>query len=396
MNPGFYLKFTGRDRARTLLRPLLTGAAAGALTGGLTALLFLYLFPAWSPLNGWPPGPWGGRFVFPWRTGASAVVQVAQKVGPAVVGISRKAPALDPQSGILALEEHSTGSGVFFDQRGYLVTNYHVVQDSQFLEISLAGGETLLGHVVGADQLADLAVVKVNPGELREGPDSLVVAPFGDSDGLQVGETVIAIGNPLGLNLQRTVTVGVVSALDRKLDIEGITFNFIQTDAAINRGNSGGPLMNQQGRVIGINTAKIFLPGGGTEGLGFAIPSRSVVPVLEKILALGTELKSYLGIYPMTLETKGDGGRGNPGTPAEDGGGVLIRLVIPGSPAKKGGLQDGDVILKFDGQKVLSVNDLRGILDEKMPGETAELVIRRGREVLPIRLTLGERPAARG
>lgn len=190
----------------------------------------------------------------------TAVVQAVKEVGPAVVGITTRVYDKDIFNRRVAVGQ-SVGSGVIFDKKGYIVTNNHVVSGSKEVNVSLSNGQTVPGKVVGTDASTDLAVVKI------DSSDSLPVAVLGDSDALQIGETAIAIGNPLGLEFQGTVTVGVISALNRSLDDIDQRFKLIQTDAAINPGNSGGALVTADGKVVGINSAKISKEG--IEGMGF-------------------------------------------------------------------------------------------------------------------------------
>ena len=204
----------------------------------------------------------------------TAVVQAVKKVGPAVVGITTKVYNRDIFNRPVQVGE-GVGSGIIFDKNGYIVTNNHVVGNNKTVNVSLADGRTFEGTVVGTDARTDLAVVKITA-------DNLTVAALGDSDTLQVGEPAIAIGNPLGLEFQGTVTAGVISSLNRTIVGEGVPMELIQTDAAINPGNSGGALVDADGEVIGINSAKIAKEG--VEGLGFAIPINTARPVLDALI----------------------------------------------------------------------------------------------------------------
>ena len=217
----------------------------------------------------------------------TAVVQAAKKVSPAVVGITTKVYNRDMFNRKVLVGE-GVGSGVIFDKAGYIVTNNHVVGTAKTVIVSLADGQSTEGTVVGRDEKTDLAVVKIKM-------DNLPVAEFGDSDSLQVGEPAIAIGNPLGLEFQGTVTVGVISSLNRTIGAEGQSMKLIQTDAAINPGNSGGALVDADGKVIGINSAKISKEG--VEGLGFAIPINAARPILQDLIKNGKVVRPYLGLY---------------------------------------------------------------------------------------------------
>ncbi|MDO9535272.1 MAG: trypsin-like peptidase domain-containing protein [Bacillota bacterium] len=216
-----------------------------------------------------------------------AVVNAAKKVTPSVVGITNYAVFRDFR-GQTYLRELSTGSGVIIDSSGFIITNFHVIEGFHEITVNLGNGEEVSAEVVGSDSFTDLAVLRVEKNDL-------VAAEFADSNKLHVGEPAIAIGNPLGLNFQQTVTLGVVSATRRQITIQGQNFNFIQTDAAINNGNSGGALVNINGEVIGINTAKINL--GGVEGMGFAIPSNTVRETALELIEHGQITRPWLGVY---------------------------------------------------------------------------------------------------
>ena len=219
---------------------------------------------------------------------SSTVTKIAKRVGPSIVGI--RMVTLSPRNwyyGDAMSQSKYEGSGIIIDSKGYIMTNYHVVQyadpknsisKNTTLEVFLSDGRQAMAKFIGGDQKSDLAVIKI---DLK----NLPVAEFGDSDALEVGELAVAIGNPLGLEFQGSVTVGVISALNRTISIDDRTLNLIQTDAAINPGNSGGALLNSKGEVIGINTAKISL--SGVEGLGFAIPINEAKPIVDQLIMFG-------------------------------------------------------------------------------------------------------------
>ncbi|EAX48392.1 peptidase S1 and S6, chymotrypsin/Hap [Thermosinus carboxydivorans Nor1] len=306
------------------------------------------------------------------------IVRAAQAVGPAVVGITNKAYARDFFNRKVLIEQ-GTGSGVIFDSNGYIATNYHVVQNAQEIVVSLADGRTFNGRVLGVDPATDLAVVKVDA-------TGLPAAVLGDSDSLMVGEPAIAIGNPLGLEFKGSVTAGVISALNRSIEIGERKFKLIQTDAAINPGNSGGALVNADGMVIGINSAKISVPG--VEGIGFAIPINTARPILQSIIDKGRVIRAYLGVgvldknsaarygYELTIDQ-----------------GVYVARVERSGPAGKAGIREGDVILKVAGAEVNSVADLRAVLDNQAVGSRVDVVILRGDQTRTISVLLEEMPA---
>lgn len=306
------------------------------------------------------------------------IVRAAQTVGPAVVGITNKGIARDFFSNRQVLVEQGTGSGVIFDEQGYIATNYHVVQNAQEISVSLADGRTFDGKVVGGDPATDLAVVKVNA-------SNLPVAVLGDSDSLMVGEPAIAIGNPLGLEFKGSVTAGVISALNRSLDIGERRFKLIQTDAAINPGNSGGALVNADGVVIGINSAKISL--SGVEGIGFAIPINSARPILQSLIDKGRVIRAYLGVGALDQSTAA-----KYGYELKLDKGVYIAKASASGPAYKAGIREGDIILKVAGAETNSVAELRAVLDTQQVGGKVEVVIQRNDQKQTINVLLEEMP----
>jgi len=307
----------------------------------------------------------------------TAIVKAAEKVGPTVVGITNKAYARD-WFNRKVLVEQGTGSGVIFDSRGYIVTNHHVVAGAQEIIVTLSDGRTVPGKVLGSDAMSDLAVVKVDAGNLP-------AATFGDSTTLQVGEPAIAIGNPLGLEFQRTVTAGVISAVNRPLEIAERKLYLIQTDAAINPGNSGGALVNADGEVIGINSAKIAV--AGVEGIGFAIPVHTAQPILRQLIEQGRVARPWLGVGIIDAATGARYGYAN--VPER---GVLIMKVASGSPAAKAGLREGDVVLKLAGIDTNTVADLRGAVDQQKIGDSVEVELNRGGQNLRTTVTLSDTP----
>ncbi|RFP60966.1 MAG: PDZ domain-containing protein [Limnothrix sp. CACIAM 69d] len=265
------------------------------------------------------------------------------------------------------------GSGFIIESDGLLLTNAHVVNRADRVTVTLKDGREFDGRVLGADEVTDLAVVKISPGNER-----LPVAPLGDSDLVQVGDWAIAVGNPLGLD--NTVTLGIVSTLKRSSVQVGIPdkrLDFIQTDAAINPGNSGGPLLNDRGEVIGINTAI----RADAMGIGFAIPInkvKSILPLLSKGQAVP---HPFLGIQMRTLTP--DLARKNNSDPnaaimLPEVSGVLVVNVIPDSPAARGGLRRGDVIVQIDGAVVTSAEQLQGLVERSRVGQALTMTVRRG------------------
>ncbi len=273
----------------------------------------------------------------------------------------------------------SLGSGVIVDDQGTVLTNYHVVEQAQEVKAALSDGREVRARLLGADRRTDLAVLRVDE-------DSLPHAVMGDSESLQVGDVVLAIGNPFGLG--ETVTMGIVSAIGRgSLGLADYE-DFIQTDAAINPGNSGGALVNTRGEVIGINTA-IYSRSGGYQGIGFAIPSNMARDVLEDILQHGRVVRGYAGIAVQNL------------TPeiarAFDLGetrGAVVASLDPDGPAAGAGLRRGDVIVSFRGKPVTSDNDVRTQLSRLKPGDPAAMEIVRDGRRREVTVVLAEPPAA--
>ena len=284
-------------------------------------------------------------------------VRAAKMVGPAVVGITNKAVARDWFNN--PVETEGVGSGVIFREDGYIVTNNHVVSGAKEIIVSLSDGRSLKGKLIGADELTDLAVVKVDA-------SGLPTAKFGDSDQIVVGEPAIAIGNPMGLEFRGSVTCGVISAVNRTLDISDKLVKLIQTDAAINPGNSGGALVNADGEVIGINSAK--LAANGVEGMGFAIPTNTVQNIVDEIMNRGYVARPYLGVSVFDPQTAGRYGY----QLNIDKGVYIFQLTLNG-PCGKAGLQRGDIILKVNDEEVNSVSDLRAKVASYKVGDTVKI-----------------------
>lgn len=270
------------------------------------------------------------------------------------------------------------GSGFFIDREGHVVTNNHVVEDADRVKIRLANGDEIDAEVVGADPLTDLAVLKVAP------QSNQPYVEFADDVNLRVGDWVVAVGNPFGLG--GTVTSGIVSAIGGQ-NRENQYLDFIQIDAPINRGNSGGPTFDLKGRVVGVNTA-IFSPNGGSVGIGFAIPARVAKETVAQLIANGAVTRGWLGIQLQEVTTEIAAAIG-----LEKKGGVLVADVIDGTPAQKAGLLDGDVILGIAGADVASSNELSRRVASYAPGEKVDLKVQRDGKIRNIKVTLGQRDA---
>jgi S1-C subfamily serine protease len=295
----------------------------------------------------------------------------------------------------------ATGSGFVVDEDGTILTNAHVVDGADQVTVSFEeGGESIDADVQGVDPDTDLAVLKIDPGEVED----LTVLPLGDSSNLEVGDPVVAIGNPFGL--QRTATTGIVSALQRQIDApSGFSIsNVIQTDASINPGNSGGPLLDANGRVIGINSQIATGGGQGSVGIGFAVPVNTAKDLLPELRA-GEEIKrAYLGV---SMATVNEDLANEADLPVDSG--ALVESIEDGTPAERAGLRGseidelsgelsraGDVIVAIDGEPVRSADDVVAAVAGKQPGDTVELEVYRGDDKRTVSVELGERPEALG
>jgi serine protease Do len=274
-------------------------------------------------------------------------------------------------------KQRGLGSGSIVDPRGYILTNNHVIEAADRILVKLKDGRELPGELIGADPATDLAVVKITA-------ENLPVAALGNSDALDVGETVIAIGNPFGL--EQTVTQGIVSAKGRSQ--VGLTDyeDFIQTDASINPGNSGGPLVNLNGEVVGVNTA-IFSRSGGSMGIGFSIPINMARQIMTSLIESGRVVRGFLGVVIQDITQELADALG-----VKVNGGVLIANVGPQTPAAASGMQQGDVVLKFDGRPVKSSNELRNAVAAIKPGTKVPVEMLRDGKPMRLQVTVGEQP----
>jgi S1-C subfamily serine protease len=322
-------------------------------------------------------------------------IAIYKQASPAVVNISSTVLAMDVFSNVIP--EEGMGSGVILTPNGYILTNAHVVADSQKLEVLLLNGKKYKAKLIGGDVSRDVALIKIDPGGMK-----LPTITLGDSSHLQVGQMVYAIGNPFGLN--STLTTGVISSLGRTLKAQNgrLMENIIQTDAAINPGNSGGPLLNSAGQLIGINTA-IFSPSGSNAGIGFAIPVNSARRIAEDVMDFGHVIRPFLGIE-IGMEI-------NPHLaealhlPVQQG--LMIARVLKNGPAEKAGLHGagkalavgdrqipigGDILVSYDGHNADNVERFMNYVDAKRPGDTIRLTINRNGKSVETVIKLEERP----
>ena len=322
-------------------------------------------------------------------TAASPIVAVARRVSPAVVTIVNEASAqsTDPNNP-LQIPETGVGSGIIFDPNGWILTNHHVVTGDQIkLTVKLSDGRRYDGRIYGIDTLTDLAIVKVEA-------TGLPAAPIGDSSNVQVGQTAIAIGSPLG-TYTNSVTSGIVSALGRSIQVDsGQINNLIQTDTAINPGNSGGPLLDADGKVIGINTA---IASGG-EGIGFAIPVNIARPIMQQALAGEQLARPWIGVRYQAIDLELQQAEKLPVDKGAwiSGGqtstGQSQPAIVPGSPADKAGLREGDIIVSVEGIVIDGTHPLDAVLTQFTPGKTVTLEVLRDGRKQTLELTLGTRP----
>jgi len=320
----------------------------------------------------------------------------AQKAMPSVVNIytskevqrSRNPLLNDPalrrffgeQAGPRAERQSSLGSGVIVSAEGYILTNNHVVESADEIDVALADGRTAAAKVVGTDPETDLAVIKVNL-------QNLPAITLGHVDDAQVGDVVLAIGNPFGVG--QTVTMGIVSALGRNNLTENAFQNFIQTDAAINPGNSGGALVDVNGNLLGINTA-IYSQTGGSVGIGFATPISTVKSVMESIISQGQVVRGWIGVEPQDITPELAESFG-----IKQQSGAIIAGVIRGGPADKAGMKPGDILVSIEGKPVSGTMEMLNLVAQLTPGNKAKITVLRNNQEPTLQILIGKRPPSR-
>lgn len=314
----------------------------------------------------------------------SDVTAIAKKAGPSIVGIRMTVSSSRQNYFGSSGNQTAEGSGIIFKKDGYIMTNYHVVSNADpksgtsnrtVLEVFLPDGRNAKATFVGGDSKTDLAVIKIDL-------NNLPVAELGDSSDLEVGELAVAIGNPLGMEFAGSVTVGVISALNRTVEMEDKTLNLIQTDAAINSGNSGGALLNSQGQVIGINSVKIS--ASGVEGLGFAIPINDAKPVIDQLWMYGyVKGRPFIGISGSEITDTLSRYYNLPK-------GIYITDVTTGSAAEKAGIKAEDILVSLDNKTVETLSDLDEIKGAHKAGDTVNAIIVRGSNKINLKITFDE------
>jgi putative serine protease PepD len=302
----------------------------------------------------------------------SSIASVVESALPSVVQVTIEGTGdAKPFPGIPAPTVQGLGSGWLFDSNGHVVTNQHVVDDAEKVTVAFQDGTEVSARVVGSDRSTDVAVL-----ELEDVPDSATPLELGSTSALELGDPLVAIGSPLGL--QGTVTSGIVSGLGRDIEApDGFTIDgAVQTDAALNHGNSGGPLLDLDGRVVGMN-AQIASDSGANSGIGYAIPVETVRSIAEQLIASGKVEHAYLGV----------------GIEDADGG-ARIAEVRPGGPAAEAGLREGDIVTEADGETVESADELRLAVEAHKPGDSFELTVKRDGDTKTVTVELGSRPAS--
>jgi Do/DeqQ family serine protease len=313
---------------------------------------------------------------------------VVKAVEPSVVGVKASHIVEGPQNDELSAlfgqrsryQAQDQGSGVIVDTQGYIITNYHVINQATQVEVVLADGRVVSGKVVGVDRLTDVALLSIHA-------DGLVAAAWGNSDKVEVGDPVLAIGNPFGL--ARTVTAGIVSAKGRHAVVANLNYqDFLQTDAAVNPGNSGGPLVNMQGQVVGINTA---IHGQTYQGISFAIPSKMVEEVYETLKSSGKMSRGWLGVatQPVTAPLAKQLG-------LKDTNGALVSSVTPDSPAAAAGIEPGDVIIRWNDHAINDPMELGLAVAGTKPGSRATMVYLHDGKQKTLTIEVSQRPAELG
>ncbi len=349
-----------------------------ALIGGLIGGLFTYvaLDHKIDELTGNSASKSGTTKSYEFSSVENPVVAIAENVGPSIIGVKVNYVSQD-LFGALS-EEDDEGSGIIYKEDGYIITNYHVIESAignstaKVVVTFPNSDEEIEAKIIGGDKTTDLAVIKIEK-------SGLTAAKIGKSSDLKVGELAVAIGNPLGQEFAGSVTVGYISALNRKITTDGRTYKLIQTDAAINPGNSGGALVNSAGEVIGINTVKI----GATavEGLGFAIPTDDAITIIDELMSKGKIERPYIGIGGIDID-EATAKRNNLTT------GIYVAQVYANSPASQAGLQKGDIIVGVDGQEIKEMEKLNEYKNTKKIGDKIKIKIIRTSKEQEIEVTL--------
>ena len=392
---------TGRTQPKKSNSGLIAGLLIGVIfLGGIVSILSFLNIRLFQKMNQPTPDNQTPLSFSPEQTdpsGETTPVETDEKIN---IDMSQSPPSVEniPQEGGLSLQaiyekaigsvvsisctrngSSSSGTGVVLTADGYVLTNSHVIEGAVTVSATFTDGRELAAQIVGQDTISDLAVLRVDATDL-------IPAEFGDSAVLRVGDSVVAIGDPLGAKLRGTMTDGIVSAINRDIETEGRTMTLIQTNAALNSGNSGGPLLNCYGQVIGINTMKIgdYMNSAGVEGLGFAIPSATAIEVVDQLIdygyvvgrpSLGLSFQELSFLYQQMYHLPQ---------------GLYISEVADGSSAEALGISPGDVLLAFDGTRVADMDTLRSLLYQHEAGDVVEIIVYRGGTQYQLELKLDQ------
>jgi putative serine protease PepD len=358
---------------RRIVLPL-AALAASALLGGVAAVgVWTAVDDEAEPATAAP----ASSAAPPGRNTAAqglTIGEIYKRASPGVVEIRVEAGSGDGDDPSFLPQPGATGSGFVIDEEGRIVTNQHVVGGAETVTVVFANGDEAAARVVGGDPSTDIALL-----QLEDYEGDLTPIPLGSSESLEIGDTVVAIGSPFGL--EGTLTAGIVSALDRQIrapnnfTIDGA----IQTDAALNSGNSGGPLLDAQGRVVGVNS-QIQSESGGNVGIGYAVPIETTREIVDELREDGEVQHAYLGVT--LTEPEGE----------EEG--VQLAEIIPGGPADDAGLEVGDVVVEVGGEPAETVDEVRGAVDARQPGDDLQVEVRRGDDTETVTVELGERPSS--
>jgi len=378
-------------KTRGFRNGLLTGVAGAVALGGASVLMLPGASAQAPRLVAPPPAAADGSLSF---------ADLVERVAPSVVSVLVEKQVEQPQvpqalqdffqyrfgepdsqggdgfDGGQPQRLEAEGSGFYIDAQGHIVTNNHVIEDADEIKVRMSDGREIPAKLVGADPLTDLAVLKVDP------PKGQAYVQFADDVNLRVGDWVIAVGNPFGLG--GSVTSGIVSAIGGQ-NREGQFLDFVQIDAPINRGNSGGPTFDLKGRVVGVNTA-IYSPNGGSVGIGFAIPAKVAKETVAQLISNGSVTRGWLGVSIQQVTTEIAAALGRKGTD-----GALVSEVLEGTPAYKAGFESGDLVVKLNGKDVASPRDLTRAISALPPGDKAKITVIRNGAQKDLTVTLGQR-----
>ncbi|MEG0281974.1 MAG: trypsin-like peptidase domain-containing protein [Clostridia bacterium] len=357
------------------------GIILGSVLGGLVGSVITYSLISNETFKNLGNRGTNGSTEYKIQDVENPVSAIAKEVSPSIVGIKVKSV----QEGFFGTlqESEGEGSGIIYSKDGYIITNYHVVEEAiknsqSTVEVYLANDkDSLSATVIGGDSVTDLAVIKVDKVEGK----TFIPAKLGESKEVDVGDIAVAIGNPLGLEFAGTVTGGYISGVDRTITADGRSYKLMQTDAAINAGNSGGALVNSKGEIIGINSAKINATG--VEGIGFAIPIDDAKPIIEELIANKKIKRPYIGIAGIEIDKE-------TAKRYEYPEGIYVKTVEKGSPAEQAGVKVGDIIVKVENKKISKMDELNARKFEMKIGDKLKITVSRATKETELEIVLGE------